>query len=83
MQLRKRHAGTTWELAVLHVRRWRPPDPVVCQPFVKDPDVTVGKLLDQAGASVKSFYRLEVGEGIEKKIENFAEEVKAQINAQG
>jgi elongation factor Ts len=53
------------------------------QPFVKDPDVTVGKLLDQAGASVKSFYRLEVGEGIEKKIENFAEEVKAQINAQG
>lgn len=53
------------------------------QPFVKDPDVTVGKLLDQAGASVTSFYRLEVGEGIEKKIENFAEEVKAQINAQG
>lgn len=53
------------------------------QSFVKDPDVTVGKLLDQAGASVKSFYRLEVGEGIEKKIENFAEEVKAQINAQG
>lgn len=53
------------------------------QPFVKDPDVTVGKLLDQAGASVKSFYRLEVGEGIEKKIENFAEEVRAQINAQG
>lgn len=53
------------------------------QPFVKDPDMTVGKLLSTAGASVRSFYRLEVGEGIEKKVENFAAEVKAQINAQG
>ena len=35
---------------------------------VKDPDITVGKLLDQSGASVKKFYRLEVGEGIEKKM---------------
>ena len=57
--------------------------PLLGQPFVKDPDVTVGKLLDKAGASVSSFYRLEVGEGIEKKVENFAEEVQAQINAQG
>jgi len=52
------------------------------QPFVKDPDVSVGKLLDKAGASVRGFYRLEVGEGIEKKVENFAEEVQAQVNAQ-
>jgi len=52
------------------------------QPFVKDPDISVGKLLEQAGASVKAFYRLEVGEGIEKKAENFAEEVQAQVNAQ-
>jgi elongation factor Ts len=52
------------------------------QPFVKDPDVTVGKLLEKAGASVLSFHRLEVGEGIEKKVENFAEEVQAQVNAQ-
>jgi elongation factor Ts len=52
------------------------------QPFVKDPDVSVGKLLSQAGASVNSFVRLEVGEGIEKKVENFAEEVQAQVNAQ-
>ncbi len=48
------------------------------QPFVKDPDLTVGKLLEQAGAKVRDFARLEVGEGIEKKQENFAEEVKAQ-----
>lgn len=48
------------------------------QPFVKDPDVTVGKLLQSKNASVRAFTRLEVGEGIEKKQENFAEEVRAQ-----
>jgi elongation factor Ts len=52
------------------------------QPFVKDPDVTVEKLLQGAGASISGFCRLEVGEGIEKKVENFAEEVQAQVNAQ-
>jgi elongation factor Ts len=48
------------------------------QAFVKDPDLQVGKLLSQAGASVVRFARLEVGEGIEKRNENFAEEVQAQ-----
>ena len=52
---------------------------LVGQPFVKDPDVTVAKLLKGAGASVSSFVRYEVGEGIEKKEDNFAEEVMAQI----
>lgn len=47
------------------------------QPFVKDPDTTVGKLLGKDGA-VRSFIRYEVGEGIEKKEVNFAEEVAAQ-----
>jgi elongation factor Ts len=50
------------------------------QPFVKDGDVTVGKLLKQSGAAVKSFDRLVVGEGIEKKQENFAEEVMQQVS---
>ncbi len=49
------------------------------QPFVKDPDVTVEKLLKDAKATVEAFSRLEVGEGIEKKMENFAEEVMAQV----
>ena len=49
------------------------------QPFVKDPDTTVGKLLAGKGASVASFVRLEVGEGVEKKEENFADEVMAQV----
>lgn len=49
------------------------------QPFVKDPDITVGKLLSNAAATVTSFVRFEVGEGIEKKVENFADEVMKQI----
>lgn len=49
------------------------------QPFVKDPDQTVEKLLKAANAKVAGFVRFEVGEGIEKKSENFAEEVMAQI----
>lgn len=48
------------------------------QPFVKAPDRTVAALLAAAGANVKSFLRYEVGEGIEKKTDNFAEEVLAQ-----
>jgi len=49
------------------------------QPFVKDPDTTVEKLLKGAGATVIAFERFEVGEGIEKKKENFADEVMAQV----
>jgi elongation factor Ts len=49
------------------------------QPFVKDPDQTVGKLLKAAGANTVFFDRFELGEGIEKKTENFAQEVMAQV----
>ncbi len=63
------------------IRKYLAEITLVGQPFVKDPDQTVGKLLKGAGATVKSFYRIEVGEGIEKKKENFAEEVMAQIEA--
>ena len=49
------------------------------QPFVKDDSVTVGKLLDGAGAKVAACVRFEVGEGIEKKADNFVEEVMAQV----
>ena len=52
---------------------------LVGQPFVKDDKVSVGKLLGKAGARVTSFVRFEVGEGIEKKQENFADEVMKQI----
>ncbi len=53
---------------------------LVGQPFVKDGDVTVGKLLEGRGAAVKRFIRLAVGEGIEKKEENFADEVMQQVS---
>ena len=51
------------------------------QPFVKDPDQKVSKLLSDAGASVSRFIRYEVGEGIEKKVEDFAAEVASQLKA--
>lgn len=49
------------------------------QAFVKDPDLTVGKLVSAAGASVASFARFEVGEGIEVEHVDFAAEVAAQL----
>jgi elongation factor Ts len=51
------------------------------QPFVKDADVTIEKLLKDKKASVKSFERVEVGAGIEKKQGDFAAEVMEQVKA--
>ncbi|SRR5690625_981030 len=52
---------------------------LVEQSFVKDPDLTVKKFVESKGATVKTFVRYEVGEGLEKREENFAEEVMSQI----
>ncbi|MEY8204972.1 MAG: translation elongation factor Ts [Bermanella sp.] len=49
------------------------------QPFVKDPDLTIAKLVKAAGAEIISFARLEVGEGIEVEEADFAAEVAAQL----
>ncbi|HLQ95304.1 MAG TPA: translation elongation factor Ts [Pseudogracilibacillus sp.] len=49
------------------------------QDFVKDPDMKVKQFVEDKGATVKEFVRYEVGEGIEKKEEDFAEEVKSQM----
>ena len=49
------------------------------QPFVRDPEVTVEKLLAKSGAKVHGYVRYEVGAGIEKKQENFAAEVMAAV----
>lgn len=51
------------------------------QPFVKDGDVTVAKYAANNGSTIKTFIRLEVGEGIEKVVSNFAEEVMSQVRA--
>ncbi len=52
---------------------------LVNQPFVKDPDVTVEQFVKNNGGKILSFVRLEVGEGIEKKQEDFAAEVASQL----
>ena len=52
------------------------------QPFVKDEDTTVEKLVKKAGAKVVRFVRYEVGSGIEKKQDDFVGEVMAQVKAQ-
>ena len=51
------------------------------QPFVKDPSISVAELLKNNSADVINFVRFEVGEGIEKKTEDFAAEVAAQMAA--
>lgn len=54
---------------------------LVEQPFVKDGDKTIKALLKEAGADVVRFTRFVMGEGLEKKEENLADEVQAQINS--
>ena len=61
------------------VRKYLEEMTLLGQPFVKDVEVTVEKLLGRVGAKVRRFSRVEVGEGIEKKQENFADEVMAQV----
>jgi elongation factor Ts len=53
------------------------------QPFVKDPDVTIEKLLKGARAEVAAFERFEVGAGIEKKSDDFVADVMAQVKGEG
>ena len=52
---------------------------LVDQEFVKNPDIKVGKLVEEKGAKIVRFARIERGEGLEKKEENFAEEVAKQL----
>ncbi|MBD1550474.1 translation elongation factor Ts [Pseudomonas typographi] len=54
---------------------------LVEQAFVKNPELTVGALAKQGGAEIVSFTRFAVGEGIEKPVDNFADEVAAQVAA--
>ena len=61
------------------MRKFLAESSLVEQDFVKDTDIKVGKLLANAKASCIGFERFEVGEGIDKREENFAEEVRKQI----
>ena len=61
------------------VRKFLAESSLVEQPFVKDPDLKVGQLLKNSSADITSFYRYEVGEGIEREEVDFAAEVAAQV----
>ena len=62
------------------IKKFLSENSLVEQPFVKDPDISVGKLVSTAGAGVAAFSRFEVGEGIEVQKVDFADEVAAQLN---
>lgn len=62
------------------LNKWLGDISLVDQPYVKDGDKTVQEYLNDNNATLKSFTRIEVGEGIEKREEDFAEEVRNQIN---
>ncbi|MFD2728344.1 translation elongation factor Ts [Enterococcus camelliae] len=72
-------ANIVEKMVVGRLNKFKAEIALVDQPFVKDPDVTVAKYLADKGATVKSFVRFEVGEGIEKREDNFVEEVMSQV----
>lgn len=61
------------------LNKWLAEVSLVDQPYVKNPDLTVGEYLKENNSSIKSFIRYEVGEGIEKRSEDFAAEVQSQL----
>lgn len=63
------------------LNKWLSEISLVDQSYVKNGDITVKQYLDNNDAKIKSFIRTEVGEGIEKREEDFAEEVKSQMNS--
>lgn len=67
------------KMVVGRLNKWFEEICLLDQPFVKDSDQKVGQYVKSKGSSVKAFVRFAVGEGMEKREENFAEEVQAQI----
>ena len=61
------------------INKWKAEISLVEQPFVKDPGMSVGKYVKQVGATVSTFVRYAVGEGLQKREDNFAEEVMSQV----
>ena len=61
------------------INKWKAEISLVEQPFVKDPSLTVGKFVAKSNATVKTFVRFAVGEGLQKREDNFAEEVMNQV----
>lgn len=72
-------ANIVEKMVIGRMKKFKAEISLVDQPFVKDPDMTVAAFAKSKGATVKSFVRFEVGEGIEKREDNFVEEVMSQI----
>ena len=72
-------ANIVEKMVVGRLQKFKAEIALVDQPFVKDPDMTVEKFVASKGGVVKSFVRFEVGEGIEKREDNFADEVMSQM----
>ncbi len=62
------------------LNKWLSEISLVDQDFVKDPDQTVGKYLADHDAEIINYVRFEVGEGIEKRVENLADEIAKELN---
>ena len=69
------------KMMVGRIKKFLKENSLVEQPFVKDPELSVGMLVANGSASIQSFTRFEVGEGIEVEKVDFADEVAAQVNA--
>ena len=61
------------------INKWKAEISLVEQPFIKDPSLSVGKYVGQNGGTVATFIRYAVGEGLQKREDNFAEEVMSQV----
>ena len=64
------------------VKKFLKENTLLGQPFVKNPDISVAELLSQGNASMDGMLRFEVGEGLEKKVDDFVAEVMAQAKAE-
>ncbi|MFT6791964.1 MAG: elongation factor Ts [Cellvibrionaceae bacterium] len=63
------------------IKKFLKENSLIEQPFVKNPEISVGQLVEETGAKIQAFVRFEVGEGIELKKVDFAEEVAAQVRS--
>ncbi len=73
--------GVIEKMIVGRMKKWKAEVTLLNQAFVMNPDITVGAAVREAGAEITGFLRLEVGEGIEKAVEDFAAEVAKALDS--
>ena len=78
-KLKDKPAAALTKILEGKINKWKAEISLVEQPFVKDPSASVGKYVASFGAKVNTFVRFAVGEGLQKREDNFAEEVMSQV----